>query len=182
LRQAALGRDLSDAAFREYVGKLFTAVGLSLGYNYNLAESQAGFLRSNEAAGLSYGVNVRMNLFDGFTLRDDWRAARRSRSKADLQYRDALDELEAAFSGAAQAYRASRQELELETANVGLARENMAIARERLRLGTIASLELRAAQEKFVAAETRLVSARFESKRAETQLLLLAGGLASSSR
>jgi outer membrane protein TolC len=177
LRQAALARSVSDAAFREYVGKLFPAVGLTLGYNYNLAESQAGFLRSNETEGASYGINVRMNLFDGFTLRQDWRAAKRSIAKADLQYQDARAALEAGFSEAAQAYRASVDQLALETSNVALARENMGIAMQQLRLGTIASLELRAAQEKFVAAETRLVSARFESKRAETELLLLADGL-----
>lgn len=178
LRQAALARTVSEAAYREYVGKLFPAVALSLGYNYNLAENQAGFLRENEAQGLNYGVNVRMNLFDGFTLRDDWRAAKRSIAKADLQYQDIRAGLEAGFSEAARAYEASQEQLRLETANVALARENMAIAMERLRLGTIASLELRTAQEKYVAAETRLVSARYESKRAETELLLLAGSLA----
>jgi outer membrane protein TolC len=183
LRQAALSRTVSEAAYREYVGKLFPAVGLSLGYNYNLAEYQAGneaagFLRENGAAGISYGVNVRMNLFDGFTLPDDWRSAKRSIAKADLQYEEVRAGLEAVFSGAVRAYQASLEQLKLETANVALARENMAIAMERLRLGTIASLELRGAQEKFVAAETRLVSARFESKRAETELMLLAGTLA----
>lgn len=181
LRQAASGRAISEAAFREYVGKLFPAVGLSLGYNYNLAESQAGFLRSNESDGLTYGVNLRMNLFDGFTLRDDWRAAKRSVAKADLQYEEVRAALDAAFAEAAEAYRASLQEYDLETSNVALARENMSIAMERLRLGTIASLELRAAQEKYVAAETRLVSARYESKRAETELLRLAGALAPGS-
>jgi outer membrane protein len=178
LRQAALSRSVSEAAFREYVGKLFPAVGLSLGYNYNLAENQVGLVRNNETEGVSYGVNVRMNLFDGFTLRDDWRAAKRSIAKSDLQYQEIRAGLEADFSGAARAYQASLEQLQLETANVALARENMAIAMERLRLGTIASLELRASQEKYVAAETRLVSARYESKRAETELQLLAGTLA----
>jgi outer membrane protein len=178
LRQAALSRAVSEAAFREYVGKLFPAVGLSLGYNYNLSENQVGAVRYNEAEGLTYGVNVRMNLFDGFTLKDDWRAAKRSIAKADLQYQEIRAGLEADFSEAARAYEASLEQLQLESANVALARENMAIAMERLRLGTIASLELRAAQEKYVAAETRLVSARYESKRAETELSLLAGSLA----
>jgi len=93
---------------------------------------------------VSYGVNVRMNHFDGFTLRDDWRAAQRSIAKADLQYQEARAALEAAFSEAAQAYRASMNQLALETSNVALARENMGIAIQQLRLGTIASLELRA--------------------------------------
>ena len=119
-----------------------------------------------------------MNLFDGFTLRDDWRAAKRSVAKADLQYQEARASLEAAFSEAAQAYRASGINWTWRLPTSPLARENMGIAMQQLRLGTIASLELRAAQEKFVAAETRLVSARFESKRAETELFLLADGLA----
>ena len=182
IRQAELGRALASAAYREYVGKLFPAVGLSLGYNYSLSESQAGLVRENEAAGLSYGVNVRMNLFDGFSVRDDWLRARRSMAQADLGYDDAKAGMEGALAEADQSYRASLEVLALETANVGLARENMAIAMERLRLGTIASLELRAAQEKFVGAETRLVSARFESKRAETELLRLAGRLGTAVR
>ena len=56
-------------------------------------------------------------------------------------------------------------------------RENAAIARERLRLGTIVPLELRAAQEKYLDAENRLVSARYEAKRGETELLRLAARL-----
>ncbi len=178
LRQAGLGRALASAAYREYLGKLFPAVGLSLGYNYSLAESQAGFLRENEAAGLSYGVNVKMNLFDGFSVRDDWRRSRRAMAQADLGYEDSKAGMEGALADAEQAYHASLEMLNLETANVALARENMGIAMERLRLGSIASLELRAAQEKFVASETRLVSAHYESKRAETELFRLAGRLA----
>ena len=182
VKQAALGMTLADAAYREYVGKLLPAVGLTLGYNYSLSESQAGFLRENEAQGLSYGVNVKMNLFDGFSLRDDWRAARRSQDRAGLALEEAKSGLASDLNEAEMAWRASLEMLGLESANVGLARENMAIAMERLRLGTIASLELRAAQEKFVAAETRLVSARLESKRAETELLRLAGALVPRSR
>lgn len=178
VRQAALGRSLADAAYREYVGRLFPAVGLSLGYNYSLTEAEAGLIRENEALGLTYGINVRMNLFDGFSLRDDWRAARRARERADLNLAEARSGLSSELAEAEMAWRASLESLDLETANVALARENMGIAMERLRLGTIASLELRAAQEKFVAAETRLVSARLESKRSETELLRLAGALA----
>lgn len=177
IRQAELSARIASAGLREYVGRLFPQVGLSLGYNYSLAESETGIYNSNEALGLTYGVNVKLNLFDGFTLPADYRNARRSVARAELQAAEARDAVDASLSEAHSAYVASLEALELETSNLALARENVGIAMERLRLGTIASLELRDAQENFVSAETRLVSARFESKRAETELLRLAGRL-----
>ncbi len=181
IRQAIWTQRAASAGLREYVGHLLPQVGLSLGYNYSLAEAQVGAVTSNEALGWAYGVNVKMNLFDGFTLPADYRNARRAVAKAGLQLDETRDAVGASLSEAHAAYVANMEELSLETANMALARENVGIAMERLRLGTIASLELRAAQENFVSAETRLVSARFESKRAETELLRLAGRLAPSS-
>jgi outer membrane protein len=178
IRQARLSQAVASAGLREYVGRLFPAVGLTLGYNYGLTESEVGLVRSNEALGLSYGVNVRMNLFDGFVLPADYRSARRSVARSRLLLDEVRDEVDASLSEAHASYRASLEILGLETSNLALARENMGIAMERLRLGTIAPLELREAQENFLSAETRLVSARFESKRAETELLRLAGRLA----
>lgn len=99
--------------------------------------------------------------------------------RAGLAEADARARVESAFAESHAAWQASLSLLALETANVELARENAAIALERLRLGTIVPLELRAAQEKHLEAETRLVSARFEAKRAETDLLRLANRLIS---
>ena len=180
LRQAAQGKNLASAGFREYRGHLFPQLGLTLGYNYNLAESQSGFIASNEAVGLSYGVNVKWNVFDGLVLPDDYRSARAAERRADLLYDDARAQLETSLSQAEADHRASLEVLTLEEANLGVARENVGIAMERMRLGTIASLELRASQEKFVDAETRLVTARFETKRSEVELLRLAGRLVPS--
>ncbi|MEO7424283.1 MAG: TolC family protein [Fibrobacteria bacterium] len=177
IRQAEFNRRVAAAGLREYVGHLLPQVGVSLGYNYSLAEAQVGAVTSNEALGLTYGINVRLNLFDGFTLPSDYRNARRAVAKARLQSEETRDAVGAALSEAHAAHAASLEVLELEVANMAVARENVGIAMERLRLGTIASLELRAAQEAFISAETRLVSAKFESKRAETELLRLSGRL-----
>lgn len=175
--QAAEGRRLASLGFREYAGQLFPKLGLSAGYNYGLTHSEAGILRSSEQLGLTYGANLRFNLFDGGTVRADLRNARLAVARAELQHEDARARVETGLAEAWSAYQASLQMLSLEAANLELARENAAIALERLRLGTIVSLELRAAQEKYLEAETRLVSARFESKRSETELLRLAGRL-----
>jgi outer membrane protein len=152
-------------------------VGLTAGYNYNLAESNSGFLRSNEAVGWTYGANLRFNLFDGFSLRRDYRNAGLAISGAGLQYDEVKAAVEADLARARDEYGNAMQMLGLERDNLETARQTLDMAMERLRLGSITALDLRAVQEKFVAAETRLTEARYEAKRAETQLLLLAGRL-----
>lgn len=181
LKQAEQIKNIASAGFREYRGHLFPQLGLSLGYNYTGSESEAGFIKSNQTLGWNYGINVKWNVFDGFVLPNDYHAAKVAERRADLLAQDTKSQLETALAQVRESSRASREVLVLEEANLGLARENVGIAMERLRIGTIASLELRAAQEKYIAAETRLVTARFETKRAETELLRLAGRLVSAS-
>jgi outer membrane protein len=175
--QAEQNRRLAQAGLREYVGGLFPKIDLNLGYNYGLSESEAGFILSNRALGWTYGATLKFNIFDGFALPGDYHLARKQIYKAELLTQEARARAESGLAEAYAAYRSSLDVLQLEASNLELARENVGIAMQRLRLGTIASLELRTAQEKFVSAETRLVSARFDSKRAETELLRLAGRL-----
>lgn len=174
---AAQGKRLAAIGFREYAGQLFPKLGVSLGYNYGLSESEVGIVRRNEALGWTYGVNLRFNIFDGFAVNRDYRNLRIISDRAGLLYEEAKARVEADMAEAHAAYQAGLEVIGLERDNLQLARENVAISMERLRLGTIASLELRVAQENFVAAETRLVTARFEGKRAETELLRLAARL-----
>ena len=58
-----------------------------------------------------------------------------------------------------------------------LAKENVMIAFERYRLGVSTYLELRDAQQSLEAAYNRLISARYNTKVAETELLRLKGDL-----
>ena len=67
--------------------------------------------------------------------------------------------------------------LQLEEENILLAKENVFIAVERLRLGISTYLELRETQKSLENAYNRLIAARYNTKVAETELLRLKGGL-----
>ncbi|HLP42899.1 MAG TPA: TolC family protein, partial [Fibrobacteria bacterium] len=178
--QTAEGRRLAEVVRREYLGRLAPKVDLTAGYNWGRTEAESGLLREGENTGWTYGANVRFNLFDGGVARTDLRNARLSVESATLREQEARARVETDVADAWTAWRASLDIVSLETSNLELARQNASIALERLRLGTIVSLELRAAQENFLEAESRLVAARYESKRAETDLLRLAGLLVPS--
>lgn len=177
LNQTREGKKLSSAAFREYKGHLFPQVGVSAGYNYGLSQLEIGPLKANQTLGLSYGINLKWNLFDGLVLPDDYHNAKATERRAAIVYEDVRSQIESALAQVQENYETSIKLLELENSNLSLAKENANIALERMRLGTIVALELRAAQEKLIKVETRLVTARFEAKRYETEWLRLAGRL-----
>jgi outer membrane protein TolC len=63
----------------------------------------------------------------------------------------------------------------LEKENLKAADENVGIAFERLRLGNITPFEFREVQTQLFEGKSRLVTAQFEAKSAETELLRLGG-------
>jgi outer membrane protein TolC len=74
-------------------------------------------------------------------------------------------------------YEFQKQALELEEANILLAKENVNIILETYRLGQATYLQLREAQKSLEDAYDRLIAARYNTKLAETELLRLKGDL-----
>lgn len=72
--------------------------------------------------------------------------------------------LKSDFSNMWQAYRNNMELLKLEKENVENAHENYEIAMERYKLGDLAGIRLREAQNSLLEAEERLVSAQFNIK------------------
>jgi outer membrane protein TolC len=66
---------------------------------------------------------------------------------------------------------------EFEAENLEVADMNLAIAMERFRLGELSGLELREAQKNYLAAEGRLITARYQAKIVEVELMEISGGL-----
>jgi outer membrane protein len=65
--------------------------------------------------------------------------------------------------------------LEIEQANYQVAKENSEIALERFRLGIASYLEFRDAQVNLLTAENRLITAIFNIKEQEIELMRLSG-------
>lgn len=76
-----------------------------------------------------------------------------------------------------KAYDLEKRQLELEEANILLAKENVEIALQSYRLGSFTFLQLREAQKSLEDAYDRLIAARYNAKLAETELLRLKGDL-----
>ncbi len=176
LRQAEQQRTVAEFSRQEVRAEWFPRLDLQVGYVFNDLTGDIG-LPVTRPGGFSYGLTASFDLFDGFN-----RSRRMQNAQLDIQNTQlAIDdtrisiqtELEQAF----QAYENSLALIDLEEENAALAQQNVEVALEQFELGTITSVELREVQTALLDANSRLVTARFEAKQAEIDLLHLSGQL-----
>lgn len=158
----------------------FPSVNFFIGYNFTRSRSQAGFIASNQNLGFNYGLNLSFNLFNGFNSAREYENAQIEIESSQIRYEQLRDEIKSQILNLYESYRVSLKLIELERENLEIAKENVDIALERYRLGVLTPLELREAQKTYIDAEGRLISAQYQAKLAEVELLRLSGQLSSS--
>lgn len=178
LRLSAQDAKLAQLSLKEIKGRQSPELDFNIGYNFNDQNSEAGFLKTSRTSGLTYGVSARMNLFDGFNTRREKQNAQIMVERSQLQIESLENSIKAELYQQFDAYTNSLQLLRMESQNVLAARENLSIATERYQLGDLSGIEFRESQRNFVAAESRLLLARYQVKISEISLLQLAGELA----
>ncbi|MFA6484494.1 MAG: TolC family protein, partial [Bacteroidales bacterium] len=95
----------------------------------------------------------------------------------DLEIKQMESKLEAHLARIFNEYRNQLEMIGFEQENLQLALRNMELARNSFAVGSISSLQLREVQEDLLSARNRLVTAQFNVKLSETELLLLSGKL-----
>jgi outer membrane protein TolC len=172
---AQRNQKVSAFAIREIRAERMPVIQLRTGYNYNQQNSQAGFLQSSQINGYHYGAALTMNIFNGFDVNKRLQTANLGLRSADLLLRDTISRIEAGVQQAFNTYTMLRELVSFEQQNTKVAEDNFEIAREQYRLGVITPIELRQAQQNLLLSKSRVFSARFEAKLAETELLRLSG-------
>lgn len=167
----------AQAEEREARATVFPSLDATLSYGYSDLDAESGFLRSSTATDLSYGLSLTWDVFDGLDRQRRRQNAQVRTQNARLRLQDVSAQLDANLTSAFADYRNRLALVALERENLQAAIANVELALERFRLGTISSVELREVQEQRIQAEGRLLDARFEAKRAETELLRLSGQL-----
>jgi outer membrane protein len=155
----------------------YPEIGLNIGYNFRQTASEAGFVSESQQHGLDYGLFLNYDLFDGFNNRRRTENARIQIAKAKLDQQQTRQELLANLHQVYTSYRASRSRVELEEDNVEVSKETLKIAQANYQAGGIDYVQLQEAQQAYLKAKERLITARYETKQAEIKLMRLSGML-----
>ncbi|WP_375437101.1 TolC family protein [uncultured Hymenobacter sp.] len=187
LQQAKLNTQVATYDRRLVRAGRFPQLGLTGGYGVNRNINNAFLINTangsvlgsntNRVFGPNYGVVASIPIFDGFNRNRLEQNARIAEEQSQLLLNQTQLQLEAEAEQAFAQYQNRLQLLELEETNILLARENVAIALERYRLGLLTPLVLREAQRTQLDAEVRLLDIRYQAKQAEIVLRRLSSGL-----
>lgn len=166
---------ISNLDYKIIASREYPYLTASTGYNYNYNGYEASTIRNQQVRGMNYGITLGMDLFDGFNRKREKANARIEIENRNYQYREIEQEVKADLLTIFYGYENNLRLLRLEEQNLEVARENLEIALERYKLGSLAGLELREVQKSLLDAEERLISVKYQAKVAEISLLQIAG-------
>ncbi len=169
---------LSQLNLKNIQSNYYPYLRLNTGYGFSHFNYDVGSFDTQRNWGPNIGVTVGINIFDGFNKRREQKNARTRIENTKLEKEQMRLALKSDFSNMWQSYRNNMELLKLEKENVENAHENYEIAMERYKLGDLAGIRLREAQNSLLEAEERLVSAQFNIKLNEIYLLQISGMIA----
>lgn len=173
VQAAMVNVDISKQLLKETQAKRSPVIAANLAYNYNYSKSSAGFSLFNQQNGLNVGATFRFPLFNGFNINREVKISKLLVTQAETSAEQIKLQVSLQQKRAARDYGVATESLQLEEDNIEDARENLMISTERFRLSQSTSIEFREAEKSYEDTLLRLVSARYELKKAETELLLL---------
>ena len=168
-------KTLSELDFKKIQSRNYPYFRINAGYGYAANWYSSGTTELQQRLGLNYGLTMGMTLFNGMNRRREQSNARIQIQNSELRIQDFELGLRADFSKLWDAYRINLGLWELEKENLVVARNNYATAIDRYRLGNLAGIDLREAQNSLLGAEERLSIAEYNTKLCEISLMQLSG-------
>jgi outer membrane protein len=169
--------DISNLVQKEAAALKLPRITLNSNYGYTLSQTNAGLFLLNQNIGLSAGVALSWNIFNGEITRRQIQTAKINTSIILNQQQDLQNQIEANIVQTFNQFQTNQKQLTLEEETNKIAEENLTIALQKFKLGASTILDIIQAQRSFDASLNRLVNARYDVKADELTLLILSGEL-----
>ena len=177
LQTQIIAKNVSELQLKQVKASRYPVVSLNTGYNFQNTESSLGFTRESSARGFNYGFSATLNIFDGFAQNRNEKIAKYELENTKLAIEQQSQVLESQLSTFYQTYLTNLELINLEQNNEAIAKQNLAITIDKLKIGTITTIEFRAAQLNYVNARVRNSNAQYQAKLSEIALKELAGNI-----
>jgi len=153
-------------------------IGLTGSYGWNKNNNNAAsFLTTSTNTGLSGGINLSWNLFDGGATINRVRNAKINLETQQLQKENILLSIERDFNNAWDDYMNKLDIYNIQDKNIITAQNNFDRTQEKFKIGQVNSIEFRQAQINLLNAELSRSQAKYDAKLAELTLLQISGEL-----
>lgn len=173
--------DIAGLTLKELKADRFPVVSFNSAYNFsrnnnNLALNPALPVFSQNK-GFNYGLTATIPIFNGFNTKRLIRQQELNIQYQRLFFDNQKSQLNLSVINAFLEYEQQKKALALEEENILLAKENVSIVFQVYKLNSTTLIQLKEAEKSLQDAYTRLITARYNTKLAETELLRLKGDL-----
>ncbi len=159
-------------------GAYLPTVGLVGSYGWNQNDNNsASFVAVSTTTGLSGGVNLRWNLFDGGGAITRVKTAKLNLENQELQKKQLALSVERNFNNAWDDYENKLLVYNIQEQNIITATNNFNRTEEKFKIGQVNSIEFRQAQLNLLNAELSRNQAKYQAKLAELRILRISGEL-----
>jgi outer membrane protein len=174
---ARLSQEVARLGVKEAQSNLYPRLGFNANYTYIQQNSATGFLQYNRSYGPSFGFNLSYNIFNGFNVTREIKNAKIWLNSGEIEVKDNEQEIRLSIWKLYNDYRSNLEIVRMQLTNVDVAKENVNVAFEKYKLGSINDVELREIQKKLIDAEYQLILSTFDAKKAEIELIRLSGDI-----
>ncbi|MGQ0739009.1 MAG: TolC family protein [Bacteroidota bacterium] len=173
--------DIARLILKEQKAEKFPVISLTSGYSYGRNNNKATVnpfqpLYSRNI-GRNIGLTATIPVLNNFTVKRNIRQAQLDIQYQQLIYDNQRSVVSLSVITAYKDYEMQKKALALEEENILLAKENVSIVFEVYKLNSTTLIQLKEAEKSLQDAYTRLITARYNTKVAETELLRLKGDL-----
>ena len=166
---------VAELQLKQIKANRYPSLKLSTGYNLANTQASLGFATATSAKGFNYGFSAALNIFDGLSQNRNEKIAHLQIDNSKLILEEQKLALQSQLATSFQTYTTNLELISLEEKNEAIAKQNLAITLDKFKIGTITTLEFRAAQLNYVNAKVRNSNAQFQAKLSEIALKELAG-------
>jgi len=178
--QVVLSKSALDVAWLNYKlthAPKYPNINFFAGYNFSYTKYETGSNKIYQYMGPVFGLSLSYNIFDGFNKRRNSANAKLQINTGETELKQSISNIQTIFYTLYNDYTTNLNLIKFETENITAARKTTFVAYERYKLGEISDIELRQTQLKELEAENQLLSAQYQAKLLETELLRLSGKL-----
>jgi adhesin transport system outer membrane protein len=172
---AAKNKVISSFDYKLAVSAAYPYLNLSTGYSYGLSTLSTSSYKNQITNGPNYGLTFGVNIFDGFNTRRQIKNSGINVKTTELRYLETEQGVKADLITIYNAYSNNLKLINLEVQNYATATENLTIALERYKLGSLSGIDLREVQKSLLDAKERLLSIQYQAKLAEISLMQISG-------
>ena len=178
LLQTEKNIDINELTIKANRSGYLPTVGLVGTYGWNRNNNNAAsFVAVSTNTGLSGGINLSWNLFDGGTTITQVKNAKINLDTQKLLKEQLLLDIERNFNNAWDDYTNKLLIYKVQSENIRTAKSNFERTEEKFKIGQVNSIEFRQAQLNLLNAELLQTQAKYDAKLSELVVLQLSGEL-----